>query len=377
MGGTNRKAEADRLAKGVTLLVGTPGRLLDHLQNTARFNYSHLLSLVIDEADRILEIGFEEDLRAIIKLLPTKRQTMFFSATQTKNVSDIARVSVRSPVFIGVHEEAKVATATGIEQGYVVCPVENRFLLLFTFLKKNLKKKVIVFFSTCNAVKFYAELLNYIDIPVLDLHGQQKQKKRTSTFFEFCNAEKGVMLCTDVAARGLDIPAVDWIIQFDPPTDPKEYIHRVGRTARGLDAKGRALLFLMPEELKFLKHLKSAKIPLNEFDFPQEKIAKVQGELERLVEKNYHLHRSAREAYRSFVQGYAQHPLKDAFNVQSLDLLGVAKSFGFNAPPKMSLQVSLKARPSIDMKARNGFSEDDPYGTTEQAAPKSKKQWSR
>lgn len=117
----------------------------------------------------------------------------------------------------------------------------------------------MVFFSSCASVKYHAELLNYIDIPVKDIHGKQKQQKRTTTFFEFCQAEKGILLCTDVAARGLDIPAVDWILQLDPPDDPREYIHRVGRTARGRDGRGRALLLLMPEELGFLKYLKDAK----------------------------------------------------------------------------------------------------------------------
>jgi ATP-dependent RNA helicase DDX18/HAS1 len=374
MGGSKREAEAQRLSRGITLLVATPGRLRDHMENTTGFQFQNLLALTIDEADRILEIGFEEELRYIVRSLPTKRQTMFFSATQTKNVQDIARISVRTPVLISVHEESATATAVGIDQGYVVCPVEKRFLLLFTFLKKNLKKKVIVFMSTCNAVRFFAELLNYIDVPVLDLHGQQKQKKRTSTFFEFCNAEKGILICTDVAARGLDIPAVDWIIQFDPPSDTKEYIHRVGRTARGLDAKGRALLFLMPEELKFLRHLQAAKVPLNEFEFPQEKVAKVQAQLEQLVQSNYFLHKSAREAYRSFIQSYAQHPLKDAFNAQGLDLLGVAKSFGFTVPPKISLQVSLKARPEIELRtAAKGVVGDD----EQVEAKKNRKQWAR
>ena len=103
-----------------------------------------------------------------------------------------------------------------------------------------------VIFSSCNSVQFHAELLNYIDIPVLCIHGKQKQQRRSSVFFEFVNAKTGVLLCTDVAARGLDIPAVDWIIQYDPPDDPKEYIHRVGRTARGKEGAGRALLFLLP-----------------------------------------------------------------------------------------------------------------------------------
>jgi ATP-dependent RNA helicase DDX18/HAS1 len=106
--------------------------------------------------------------------------------------------------------------------------------------------------------------------------GKQKQTKRTATFFQFCNAETGILLCTDVAARGLDIPAVDWIVQYDPPDDPKEYIHRVGRTARGKGGKGHALLILRPEELGFLRYLKQARIPLNEFEFSWNKIADIQ-----------------------------------------------------------------------------------------------------
>lgn len=106
--------------------------------------------------------------------------------------------------------------------------------------------------------------------------GKQKQTKRTTTFFQFCNAETGILLCTDVAARGLDIPAVDWIVQYDPPDDPKEYIHRVGRTARGEGGKGHALLILRPEELGFLRYLKQARIPLNEFEFSWNKIADIQ-----------------------------------------------------------------------------------------------------
>lgn len=236
-------------------------------------------------------------------------------------------------------------------------PSEQRFLLLFTFLKKNLSKKIIVFFSSCNAVKYYAELLNYIDLPVLDLHGKQKQQKRTTTFYEFCNAEKGILLCTDVAARGLDIPAVDWIIQYDPPDQPSEYIHRVGRTARA-GGRGKALLILIPQELMFLKFLKRSKVPLNEYDFPLNKLANIQAQLERLVEKNYYLHKSAREGYRSYILAYASHSHKDTFNVKNLDLQQVAKSFGFSVPPKIDLDID-----SIGLKDRKrGFSADNPYG---------------
>lgn len=145
MGGANRKAEADKLVKGVNILVSTPGRLLDHLANTAGFNYQRLLVLVIDEADRILEQGFEDDMHQIIKHIPRQRQTILFSATQTKKVEDLARLSMSgSPVYVGVHDESTTSTVEGLQQGYVLCPAEKRFLLLFTFLKKNKNKKIMV-----------------------------------------------------------------------------------------------------------------------------------------------------------------------------------------------------------------------------------------
>ncbi|CAB3375209.1 Hypothetical predicted protein [Cloeon dipterum] len=277
MGGANRQAEAKNLGRGVNIIVATPGRLLDHLQGTPDFVYKNLQCLIIDEADRILDIGFEEELKQIINLLPKRRQTMLFSATTTAKTEALTKLALKKePFYVGVDDTKEMATVEGLEQGYVVCPSEKRFLLLFTFLKKNRKKKVMVFFSSCMSVKFHHELLNYIDLPVMSIHGKQKQTKRTSTFFQFCNAETGILLCTDVAARGLDIPAVDWIVQYDPPDDPKEYIHRVGRTARGEGSQGHALLILRPEELGFLRYLKQARVPLNEFDFSWSKIADIQ-----------------------------------------------------------------------------------------------------
>eukprot|EP00596_Hydrurales_sp_CCMP1899_P010001 CAMPEP_0119033554 /NCGR_PEP_ID=MMETSP1177-20130426/596_1 /TAXON_ID=2985 /ORGANISM="Ochromonas sp, Strain CCMP1899" /LENGTH=612 /DNA_ID=CAMNT_0006990377 /DNA_START=44 /DNA_END=1882 /DNA_ORIENTATION=+ len=343
MGGANRKAEADRLVKGVNILVATPGRLLDHLANTQGFNFQRLQILVIDEADRILDQGFEEDMHQIIKLLPKERQTILFSATQTRKVEDLARLSIKgTPVYTGVHDDALAATVEGLQQGYVICPAERRFQLLFTFLKKNKNKKIMVFFSSCSSVKFHSELLNYIDIEVMDIHGKQKQQKRTTTFFQFCKADKGILLCTDVAARGLDIPKVDWIVQYDPPDDPKEYIHRVGRTARGTNTQGRALLFLLPEETAFLKYLKAAKVTLQEYEFPLNKVANIGVQMMMLVEKNYYLNKSARDAYRSYLLSYASHSHKDIFNVHELDLQGVGKAFGFSVPPRVDLNFSAR-----------------------------------
>ncbi len=157
IGGANRRAEADKLGKGINLLVATPGRLLDHLQNTQGFVYKNLRTLVIDEADRILEVGFEDEMRQIIKVLPSEnRQTALFSATQTTKVEDLARISLRpGPLYINVDEAKEHSTVEGLEQGYVVCEADKRFLLLFSFLKKNIKKKV------CRSLVIYSLLRRY------------------------------------------------------------------------------------------------------------------------------------------------------------------------------------------------------------------------
>nr|CAH7728302.1 unnamed protein product [Callosobruchus chinensis] len=359
MGGTARQTEAQKLSKGINILVATPGRLLDHLQNTPDFLYKNLQCLVIDEADRILEVGFEEEMKQIINLLPTeRRQTMLFSATQNKKTDALTALALKKePVYVGVDDSKAEATVSGLEQGYVVCPSEKRLLILFTFLKKNRKKKVMVFFSSCMSVKYHHELFNYIDLPVMCIHGKQKQTKRTTTFFQFCNAETGILLCTDVAARGLDIPAVDWIVQYDPPDDPKEYIHRVGRTARGEGGSGHALLILRPEELGFLRYLKQAKVPLNEFEFSWSKIADIQPQLENLIGKNYFLNMSAKEAFKAYVRAYDSHHLKTIFDVSTLDLAKVALSFGFKTPPAVDLKVAAKKaeRPEKKRKGGGGF----------------------
>ncbi|OAL71674.1 DEAD box ATP-dependent RNA helicase [Trichophyton violaceum] len=352
IGGANRRAEAEKLNKGVNVLIGTPGRLLDHLRSTEGFVFKNLKTLVIDEADRILEVGFEDELRQIISILPKEdRQTMLFSATQTTKVEDLARISLKpGPLYINVDHKKEHSTVDGVEQGFIICEAHKRFLLLFSFLKKNAKKKIIVFFSSCNSVKYYSELLNYIDLPVLSLHGKLKQQKRTNTFFEFCNSAQGTLICTDVAARGLDIPAVDYIVQLDPPDDPRDYIHRVGRTARGKGKVGRSLMFLQPSEVGFINHLREARVPVVEFEFPTKHIINIQSQLEKLISQNYYLNQSAKEGYRSYLHAYASHSLRSVFDVNKLDLVKVAKSYGFTTPPRVD--ITLGASMSRDKKVQ-------------------------
>jgi ATP-dependent RNA helicase DDX18/HAS1 len=338
IGGFNRKLEANKLQKGASVVVATPGRLLDHLLNTQGFKTHNLLMLVIDEADQILKVGFEQEMNEILRVLPTDRQTVLFSATQTKKVDDLVRLSMKSPIYVSVEDQSR--TVVGLEQGFVVCRSDLRFRLLFTFLRRNRDKKVMVFFSSCASVKYHSDLLNYVDIPTLDIHGKQKQQKRTNTFYEFCNLEKGTLLCTDVAARGLDIPNVDWIVQYDPPDDVNEYVHRVGRTCRGAGTTGQALLFLLPSEANYLKYLRAGGVLLNEYEFPEDKLAEITEQFEKLVSSNYFLNGLAREAFKSYLHAYESHSLKDVFDVNEIDLAAAAKSFGLDVPPKVHININ-------------------------------------
>lgn len=356
IGGVNRKTEGYKLASGQQIVVSTPGRLLDHLKLTTDWNTRNLLALCVDEADRVLDNGFEEDMREIVSLLPKRRQTFLFSATQTTRLEQLARVSfMQPPVFISVKPKGESATVATLEQGYVMCPSELRFLLLYHFVKKHLKEKVIVFFSSRNSVSFHAELLNYIDVPCVAFHGKQKQHQRSATYMQFCNAPSGVLLTTDVASRGLDIPKVDWIVQFDPPDDPVKYIHRVGRTARAGNC-GNALMFLLPSENLFLKYLYvDARVAVNEYEFDLNKLKTgLQEQLEELVKSNYYLRQSAKDAYEGYLLAYSASQLKNVFKVNELDLALVARGFGLSSPPPIKLDLSESAA-RVNKKARKEF----------------------
>ncbi|PNT73958.1 hypothetical protein BRADI_1g05062v3 [Brachypodium distachyon] len=340
IGGNSRRGEADQFAKGVNLLVATPGRLLDHLQNTKGFIYKSLRCLVIDEADRILEQNFEEDMKQIFKHLPWNRQTVLFSATQTVEVVNFSKLSFEkneerkgAPVYILANDAKLNATVEGLQQGYCVIPSSDKFSVLYAFLEKKQPRKIMVFFSSCSSVKSSAS----------DIHGKQKQQKRTTTFFNFREAKTGILLCTNVAARGLDIPDVDYIVQYDPPDEPKEYIHRVGRTASGEKGKGNALLFLLPHELKFRIYLKEANISVTQYVLKKERVPNRQPYFENIVCENYFLKHSAQEAFRSYILAYNSHSMKDIFNVHRLDLKDVAASFCLRNPPKLNMNLTSSA----------------------------------
>ena len=376
IGGNPRSRDISNMTKyGMTIVIATPGRLLDHMMQTREFLTKNLKILILDEADRMLEEGYQEEINQILKRLPKKnRQTILFSATQTRKTQDLIRLSFESkPLFVGLDEPRSVInvnnknkdgkilinpTREDLTQGYILVPTEKKFLLLFSFLKRNLvNKKILVFFSTVNVTKYFVELLNYIDIKVYGLYGAMSQKQRTKTFLEFQDSKSGILLATNVAARGLDIPNIDWIVQYDPSDDVKDYIHRVGRTCRGADdrnnsnsnsnsnekkRKGKALLFLTPNEVGYLNVLQKHNINVKEFTLPQSsKIANIQSQLEKLTSNVYHLHVLAHHAYTAYMKQYALRNSK-VFDVLKLDIVKVSKSFGLSAPPKVNVEIARK-----------------------------------
>ncbi|KAI5181576.1 ATP-dependent RNA helicase DDX18/HAS1 [Nematocida sp. AWRm80] len=331
VGGTKKSDEAADIKAGVAIVICTPGRLLDHMSSGLTLN--KIKMVVLDESDRILDIGFEKAMAEIHSKLPKKKQTLMFSATNTDN--SLCRIwPSKAYERIEVKIEDKV-TAVGLYQSFVVCPEDQRFSLLFSFLKTT-SDKVIVFFSTCASVIFHGELFSLIKFQVGILHSGVKQDKRAKVFDEFCNGDLKILFSTDVAARGLDVPGVKWIVQYDPPTDPKEYIHRVGRTARA-KSEGQALMFLLPHERIFIKYLKKLGVEVEEWQFKEPQ--NISAHLIKAVSNNYYLEKDARNALKTYIQAYAGHKLKTVFDATKIDLNKIATSFGLSTVGKLDVTI--------------------------------------
>lgn len=400
-GGENRSKEKARLRKGVTLLVATPGRLLDHLENTASFRTDQLRWLVLDEADRLLDLGFEKKIAEIVDLVesrskssggPLERTSVLLSATLHTGLGGLMALSLKDPVPIGFKLEKQgskggpsevVITAPQDEaaagpesrafeipkqlrQRFIDVPCKLRLVALAAALKLRIEAapdhaKLAVFFSSCDSVEFHhavlqdawptatgASLLPH-SAPLLKLHGNMPQPERTAALLHFTRASAGVLLCTDVAARGLDFPDVSTILQYDPPASAEEYVHRVGRTAR-LGHSGEALMFLMPAERGVVDYFTAHGVDLKEEstvtlldralgvdyragkNLPIERhhgAFKLQNQLMEAVTESPELLRKAQDAFRSFVRAYAAHSvqLKPYFNVKQLHLGHAAHGF--------------------------------------------------
>ena len=338
IGGKSLKEEADRLAR-MNILVCTPGRILQHLDQTSGINVDNLRILVLDEADRTMDMGFQPTMDAIVEHLPPQRQTMLFSATQSKKVSDLARLSLKDPEYVSVHEAAAAATPSTLSQHYLVTPLPDKLNTLYGFIKSNLKSKMIVFLSSGKQVRFAYESLRHLQpgIQLLHLHGRQKQVARLEITTRFSAAKHACLFATDVVARGVDFPAVDWICQVDCPEDVDTYIHRVGRTAR-YDKNGKAVLFLDPsEEEAMLRRLEQRKVPIQKVNIREKKRKSVQDQIQDMCFKDPNLKYLAQKAFTSYVRSVHLQRDKEVFDLGRLDLDGYAASLGLPGTPQIRM----------------------------------------
>ncbi|NXX01284.1 DDX31 helicase, partial [Larus smithsonianus] len=414
MGGEKRKSEKARLRKGINILISTPGRLVDHIKSTECIHFRRTQWLIIDEADRILDLGFEKDVAVILNALNTereRRQNVLLSATLTEGVTRLADISLNDPVSISIADEIQkgikpasqmdtepnnssncmgqenFAVPEKLKQYVMMVPSKLRLVTLAAFILEKCKfekhHKMIIFFSSCEQVEFYYELLLKVlsggleseqperssvssaRLHFLRLHGNMEQEERTEVFQEFLKSKTGILLCTDVAARGLDLPQVTWIVQYNAPASPAEYIHRIGRTAR-IGCHGNSLLVLAPSEAEYVSLLASHKINVSEIKMekvlsslmkddrfklhrprskkscgtdPQEvreRATILQTKFENYVHSNEGTVRWAKKALQSFLCAYTTYPrnLKHIFHIKSLHLGHVAKSFGLRDAPQ-------------------------------------------
>jgi len=339
-GGKDFAEEAAAIGR-MAVLVATPGRLLQHLEQTADFDASSVRILVLDEADRLLDLGFSETLNSILSYIPAPpaRQTLLFSATQTKSVRDLARLSLRDPQYIAVHEKAESATPSRLTQHYVVCKLEDKLNMLFSFLRSHLHSKCIIFVSSCKEARFLFESFRRLrpGVPLQLLHGKMKQTRRMLVFYDFLKKDSAALFATDVAARGLDFTGVDWVLQLDCPEDTNSYIHRAGRTAR-FTAKGHALTVLTPTEATgFVPLLTAARVPISEIRINASSAISVTGKLAAEIAADPVLKQLAQRAFCSYVRSVALQRNKDVFKVVDLPLDAYAESMGLAATPPVKL----------------------------------------
>ncbi|KAG7272510.1 LOW QUALITY PROTEIN: hypothetical protein CRUP_006799 [Coryphaenoides rupestris] len=334
IGGKDLKSESERIHR-TNIVICTPGRLLQHLDETATFHVSDLHMLVLDEADRILDLGFADTLNAIVENLPKTRQTLLFSATQTKSVKELARLSLKDPEYVWVHEKAMFSTPATLEQSFVVCELHQKVNMLYSFIRSHLQKKVIVFFACCKEVQYLFRTFCRLRMPILALHGKQQQMKRMEVYKDFVGKKSAVLFATDIAARGLDFPAVNWVLQFDCPEDADTYIHRVGRTARYKEG-GEALLVLLPsEEEGMVAQLKDKKVPINKIQVNPDKLQNVQLKLEAFLAQEMEQKERAQRCFVSYLRSVYLMKNKKVFDVLQINIHDYALSLGLAVAPRV------------------------------------------
>uniref|UniRef100_A0A1B0BAY5 ATP-dependent RNA helicase n=1 Tax=Glossina palpalis gambiensis TaxID=67801 RepID=A0A1B0BAY5_9MUSC len=344
IGGKNLKFERKRMDQ-CNILICTPGRLLQHMDENPLFDATTMEVLVLDEADRCLDMGFEKTLNAIIENFPPTRQTLLFSATQTNSLKDLARLNLQQAVHIGCGkpEENKLKKLPAqtvpelLQQNYVVVALEDKITMLWSFIKNHLKQKIIVFLASCKQVKYIYEIFCKLrpGISLLALYGTLHQDRRIAIYNDFVKKSNVVLFATDIASRGLDFPSVNWVIQLDCPEDVTQYIHRAGRSARN-KSRGESLLVLLPsEEEAMVAELERQFITIRKIMIDPKKLFSPRAKIEAFLAQNPELKSSAQRAFVAYIKSIFLMKNKKIFNVKALDMEAYAKSLGLILTPRV------------------------------------------
>lgn len=353
LGGTTTPAQdlSRFLKNSPNLLISTPGRLLELLSSPhVHCPQSSFEVLVLDEADRLLDLGFKDDLGRILGRLPKQRRTGLFSASVSEAVGEIVRVGLRNPVKIAV----KVKTASGddkktpasLQLTYLTTPASHKFPALLSLLSQldPVPQKSIIYVSTCAAVDYFHTILGALlpnNFSLIPLHGKHPPNVRMKNFSKYVSAvTPTILLTTDVAARGLDIPQVDLVIQIDPPSDPKVFIHRCGRAGRA-GRRGLSVVFLQPgREEDYIQFLEVRKTPITLLEKPSIVITEDDAKLVTLkmrkeVLEDRALYDKGQRAFVSWLQAYSKHQASSIFRVTDLDWADLGNAWGLIRLPKM------------------------------------------
>ncbi|KZT51602.1 DEAD-domain-containing protein [Calocera cornea HHB12733] len=367
------------LDTGADIVVGTPGRVEEFLLGKGLNSVSvkELDVLVLDEADRLLDLGFTAALTHILNHLPKQRRTGLFSATMTDALSELVRVGLRNPVRVVVkvenkkrgvkrrrEDEAPAPADTGkrtpatLRNIYLRCLPSEKTVQFVRVLEKRRSEgaaRFIAYFSTCAAVEYFYQVFTklpaFSKFAISSLHGHLPPAKRTATLAQFVSHPStsegpALLLCTDVAARGLDLPDVDVVVQYDPPQDPKQFSHRCGRTARAGKQGTAVVLLCEGREEDYVDFLNIRQIPLVEEQYivdpssstathPDPAAAELLAEMRKVIRQDRAIHDKGIKAFVSFVRAYSKHEANYIFQIKDLPLKEVAAAFGLLRLPKM------------------------------------------
>jgi ATP-dependent RNA helicase DDX55/SPB4 len=349
------------LKSSTNVLIGTPGRLLELLSSPhVHCSQSSFDALVLDEADRLLDLGFKDDLQKILSRLPKQRRTGLFSASVSEAVDQLIRVGLRNPVRIAVKVKARAApnSATGemgaiedkktpasLQMSYLTVPASHKLPAIKKVLSslEPQPQKSIMYLATCFSVDYFQHILPEVlkGYTIVPLHGKLPDKVRNRNFIKFVESvTPSILLTTDVAARGLDIPSVDLVLQLDAPSDPKTFIHRCGRAGRA-GRKGLAITFLSPgREEDYIEFLRVRQTPVSPFTTPDvtvtaEEAAAMSNRIRKVVKSDRALFDKAQRGFVSWVRAYSKHTASSIFRIPDLDWTEHGNAWGLLKLPSM------------------------------------------